>query len=272
MFRSCLTVCALLGASLTAFNVSADQLADIKQKGVLVCGTLGTVEPFSFTNPKTRDIEGYDVDFCRAVADRLGVRLELKPISVAARIPELQQGRVDIVAAALGWTPERAEQIVFSDLYYASLTKIASRRADGLQNVQELAGKRVSASKGSTSEAAVKRTLPTGTAIGYQDPPAAFLALQQGKVDGIALGEIMLVKLQNQVEASAPIDILEPEIMREQWGLGMRKGETAFIEQVNATLKQMEASGEAGKLFDRWMGPDTAYRLQRNFAVAPIEG
>src|SRR5438046_9728115 len=95
----------------------ADQLADIKQKGTLVCGTLGTAEPFSFPNPQTRETQGYDVDFCAAVAKSLGVKLELKLISVPARIPELQQGRVDILAANLGWTPERAAQIAYSDSY-----------------------------------------------------------------------------------------------------------------------------------------------------------
>lgn len=77
----------------------ADQLADIKAKGTLVCGTLGTAEPFSFPNPQTREVQGYDVEFCNAIAKSLGVKLELKLIAVAARIPELQQGRVDVVAA-----------------------------------------------------------------------------------------------------------------------------------------------------------------------------
>src|SRR6478609_2585466 len=99
-----LAAAALFGAQ----AVHADQLADIKQKGTLVCGTLGNAEPFSFPNPQTRETQGYDVDFCAAVAKALGVKLELKLISVPARIPELMQGRVDVLAANLGWTPDRA--------------------------------------------------------------------------------------------------------------------------------------------------------------------
>ena len=73
---------ALAGLALLASHtVQADQLADIKQKGTLVCGTLGTAEPFSFPNPQTRETQGYDVDFCAAVAKSLGVKLELKLIS-----------------------------------------------------------------------------------------------------------------------------------------------------------------------------------------------
>src|SRR4051812_24963106 len=101
-------------ASLTlaaAGLAQADQLADIKQKGTLVCGTLGIAEPFSFTNAQTREVQGYDVDFCKVLAKSLGVKLELKLVAVPARIQELQQGRVDVLAANLGYTPERAEQI-----------------------------------------------------------------------------------------------------------------------------------------------------------------
>ena len=250
----------------------ADQLADIKSKGTLVCGTLGTAEPFSFPNPQTREIQGYDVDFCGALAKSLGVKLELKLISVAARIPELQQGRIDVIAANLGWTPERAEQIAYSDGYYASLQKVATKRTDGYKKVDDLSGKRISATKCSTSELAVKKALPTATTMTFQDPPNAFLAMQQGKVEGFAVSEIMLVKFKQQVETSSPIDILEPPLMVEAWGVGMRKGETALIQHVNTTLQSMEKSGEAAKIFDKWLGANTPYTMRRGFKIEPIKG
>src|SRR5579859_7471307 len=105
-------------------TAAADQLADIKAHGKLICGTLGTSEPFSFQDPATRELVGYDVDMCRRIADSLGVALELKAISVEARIPELTLGRVDILAANLGYTRERAQQIDFSSTYFVSAQKI----------------------------------------------------------------------------------------------------------------------------------------------------
>ena len=263
---------ATVSLSLTTVSAFADQLADIKQRGALVCGVLGTIEPFSFTNAQTREVQGYDVDFCSAIAKSLGVKLELKLIATAARIPELQQGRVDILAAALGWTPERAEQIGYSDQYFVSLTKVAVKRSEGLKTTADLAGKRVSANKGSTSEMAVKKTVPTATTVTYQDAPAAFLALQQGRVDGLALGEMMLVKLKMQAEATTPIEILEPPVMHEYWGLGMRKGEAGFASHVNGVLQSMEKSGEATRIFDKWLGSGTQYKMRRDFKVEPIKG
>ena len=264
---------ALAGLALLASHaVQADQLADIKQKGTLVCGTLGTAEPFSFPNPQTRETQGYDVDFCAAVAKSLGVKLELKLISVPARITELQQGRVDVLAANLGWTPERAEQIAFSDSYFVSNQKAAARRADGLKSPANLAGKRVAAAKGSTSEAGARKHIPNVTTVTFQDPPALFLALQQGKVDGIVLSELTLVKWKKESEASNPIDILEPALFSEPWGIGLRKGEAGLVKHVNGLLESMEKSGEAGKIFDKWLGAGTPFNLRREFRIEPIKG
>ncbi|WP_079217351.1 ABC transporter substrate-binding protein [Herbaspirillum robiniae] len=268
-FKKTILAAALLAAS---FSAAADQLADIKQKGTLVCGTLGTAEPFSFPNQQTREIQGYDVDFCKAIAKNLGVKLELKMISVAARIPELQQNRVDIVIANLGWTAERAEQIAYSDAYYASPQKVAVKRSSGYKSPADLGGKRVSATKGSTSELAVRKAIPTASVTTFQDPPAGFLAMQQGKVEGFAVSELMLSKFQAQVESSSPIDILNPPLINELWGVGMRKEEGGLIKQVNATLEGMEKSGEAQQIFDKWFGASTQYKLKRDFKIEPIKG
>ena len=135
----------------------ADQLADVKARGTLVCGTLGTAEPFSFQDPKTREIVGYDVDMCHKVADALGVKLELKPMAVEARIPELLQGRVDILAANLGWSKERAQQIDYSYSYFVSQQKVMVAADSGIKTLDQLAGKKVSALKGSSSEQGVRR-------------------------------------------------------------------------------------------------------------------
>ena len=269
------TVCSLLvGTCLTLASVcaSADQLADIKSKGLLVCGTLGTAEPFSFPDPQTREIQGYDVDFCKAMAKSLGVKLEVKMISVAARIPELQQGRVDLVIANLGWTAERAEQIAFSYQYFASEQKIAARKDSGLSTLKDFAGKRVSAVKGSTSEIAVRKSIPTATTVTYQDPASAFLAMQQGKADGFALSELALVKFREQSESTTPIVMVEPSLILEPWGIGMRKEEASLIKHVNSTLESLDKSGDTLQIFNKWMGLKTLYKMQRGFKIEQIKG
>ncbi|GAB3761901.1 ABC transporter substrate-binding protein [Ramlibacter monticola] len=274
MRKLSLISCGLLTLALFGAQAArADQLADIKQKGTLVCGTLGNAEPFSFPNPQTRETQGYDVDFCGAVAQALGVKLELKLISVAARIPELMQGRVDVLAANLGWTGERAKQIAYSDSYFVSNQMVSARRVDKYKSPADLAGKRVAAPKGSTSEAGARKLIPNVTTVTFQDAPALFVALQQGKVDGVVLSELTLVKWKHDAESSpVPIDVLQPPLFVEPWGIGMRKGETALINKVNEVLSGMEKSGEAAKIFDKYLGAGTEYKLHRTFKIEPIKG
>src|SRR3546814_5610187 len=123
----------------------SDWSSDVCSSDLLVCGTLGTSEPFSFQDPKTRQVVGYEIDLCKEIADHLGVKLEIKMIAVAARIPELAGGRVDVVAANLGWSPDRAKQIDYSYQHYVSPKKILIRRDDAgtLKTNADLAGKRV---------------------------------------------------------------------------------------------------------------------------------
>jgi polar amino acid transport system substrate-binding protein len=268
-FRSLALAAAVAAGVATA---QADQLADIKARGTLICGTLGTAEPFSFQDPKTREIVGYDVDICRKVADALAVKLELKPMSVEARIPELAQARVDILAANLGWTKERAQQIDYSYSYFVSQQKVLVAADSGIATLEQLAGKKVSALKGSSSEQAVRRVIPTAETVTFQDSSSAFLAVVQGKVDGFCASELILVKLRKQAPASSPLSIVATSVFVEPWGLGIRKGETAFRDEVNKTLAALDASGEAGKIFTKWFGPETVYGMKRDFSIEEIKG
>lgn len=259
-----------LPLAISAFAAKADQLEEIKARGTLVCGTLGTSEPFSFQDSSTRSLVGYDVDFCKYVADKLGVKVEYKLLAVAARIPELQSGRVDVVAANLGWSNDRAEQIEFSHRYYTTPQKLLVRADSDIKTIEDLAEKRIGATKGSSSERVIQERLPKARVIGYADSPAAFLSLQQRKVDAQFASELVLVRLVNQSPDSSPTRILEKAVVDEPWGLGIKKGETTLLKAVNSALEEAETSGEAVKIYDKWFGDATAYKLKRSFTIGPI--
>lgn len=272
MISSCLAAVGLAIVTLSA--AQADTLQDIKARGKFICGTMGTAEPFSFQDPKTRAVVGYEVDICKAVADSLGVPLELKLIAVEARIPELIAGRVDVVAANLGWSPERARQIDYSHQHFVSLQKVLAREKDQeLKSPAELAGKRVSAVRGSSSEQGARKYIPNVEPVTFKDPSGAFLALQQGKVSGFVGSELMLAKLRQQAASSAvPVKILEPALFVEPWGVGVRKGDAAMLGQVNQVLDKLEASGDATRIFDKWFGVGTPFNLKRDFRIESIKG
>lgn len=263
---------ALACAVAVVGTAHADQLADIKARGTLVCGVLSNLEPFGFQDPNTRELAGYDVDFCKAIAKSLGVKPELKAVSLEARIPELSQGRVDILAAVLGYTPARAEQIAFSEAYFVSEHRLAVKTTGPFNQRDDLAGKRISTIKGASSALFVQKVLPSAQLVSYDDAPSAFMALVQGKVDGFGLSESMLRRFVAKLGPSGNIKVISPSIGREDWGLGIKKGEPALEKAVNAALDDMEKSGEAQQIFDKWLGEKTLFQMKREFRIQPIKG
>lgn len=264
---------ALIACAVTfAAPARADQLADIKARGTLVCGVLGNLEPFGYQDAASREVVGYDIDFCKGVAKRLGVKPELKLISLEARIPELSQGRVDLLAAVLGYTPARAEQIAFSDAYFVSEQKLAVKSGGPYKQRDDLAGKRISTIKGSSTQNFLQKAVPTAQLVSYDDAPSAFMALVQGKVDGFGLSESMLRRFIAKLGPSGNLQVITPALGQESWGLGIKKGEPALEKSVNDALADMEKSGEAQQIFDKWLGPKTIYQMKREFHVQPIKG
>lgn len=265
------TLLLAAGALAWMLPAHADQLADIKAKGVLVCGVMPNVEPMGYMDPGKGAVVGYDVDYCRAVAKSLGVKLELKVVSSEARIPELLEKRVDILAAILGYTPARAEQIDYSYAYFVSNQILAVKKGSPLKVRDDVAGKRVSTMKGSSNLALMHREIPTAQMVSYDDAPSAFIAMAQGKVDAFVLSEVMLRRFAAKLGDGAAIDILKPAVGIEYWGLGLRKGEPELLRAVNDALSSMEQAGEAQKIFDTWLGPNTLYKMSRDFKIGPIK-
>lgn len=267
-----LALAAVFGALLWQTPAQADQLAEIQTRGSLRCGVLDVFEPFGFTDTASRSVTGYDVDICHALARRLGVKAQIRPVSIEARIPALQQGHMDLLAAGLAHSPQRAQQVDFSLGYYASENVLAVKSAKPYAAPADLAGSRVSYVKGSISENYLQALLPTATAVGYEEVPTAFTALAQGKVEAISTSEEVLRKLFHKLGAAGgQYKVLRPAIGREVWGIGLRKGEGALRQAVNDALQAMEAAGEMQAIFDRWLGPATLYGMQRPFQVGPLD-
>ena len=272
--QSGLMIGILLASAATSLPAAADVLKDVADRGKFICGTLGTSEPFSFQDPDTRAVVGYEVDLCQAIADSLDVSLEIRLIAVEARIPELVAGRVDIVAANLGWTEERAQQIDYSNQHFASFQKVLVRADSGFETSDQLAGQRISATRGSTSERAAHEKLPDVEVLTFKDGSGAFLAVQQGKVAGMVNSELSSIKF---IEASAreggdEMKILDPALVLEPWGLGIRKGEDEFKAHVNTVLADLDESGKFDEIWDKWFGPETsAGGLKREFNIEEIK-
>jgi polar amino acid transport system substrate-binding protein len=249
--------CVLLGCVLVPW-AHADQLADIKQKGELVCGVLGTDEPLSFVDPATRKIIGYDVDLCGIVARKIGVTPVIRQVSVAARIPELLQGRIDILAASLTHTHEREAVIDFSLTTFVTGQKVMVRRDSDITTLAQLAGKKVVTVKGGTQEPNIRKAVPGVQVVTFETSPAALVALEQRKATGFVNDEMSLVDAYAKLGAVQKDYLILPEsISIEPLALGLRKNELALKTLTDTALHELETSGGAEKLFFKWFGPGT---------------
>jgi polar amino acid transport system substrate-binding protein len=245
---------------------TADTLATVKAKGVLVAGVKDSTPPFGYIDEASRKIVGYDIDFINALAKRLGVQVELKPVTSASRMPQLQEGHIDIIAATMTKNPERAKVIDFSHAYFITGQKFITKKGT-VKSLKDLEGKRIGTAKGSTSEQNVAKALPTAKVLSFDDYPQAFLALQQGKVAGVTTDEAILAGILAKSPNKGRFEIPQVQISEEPYGLGMRKDDTNFVEFVNKALLEMEQSGEAKAIFEKWFGPETPYSLERTFTI-----
>lgn len=262
----------LIIAAATVFSTlsaSADQLADMKGRGTLVCGTLTSTEPLGFQDPQTRQIVGFDVDMCAAIARRMGLKMEHKGLSIEARIPELSLGRVDLVSAALGYTKERAQQVAFTAAHYQVPIRVMVKKAAGIEGFKQLEGKRISAVKSATTEIFARRGLPKSEVVSYQDGPAAFLALMQDKVDGFSTSHT--AGLRYLAESNGQARFIDDSLAWEPTALGVKKDEPALLAAVNKMLDEMEKAGEIDSLWNKWYGPNTRFAFKREKKLTPIE-
>lgn len=250
----------------------ANRLDEIKNKGTLVCGTQNASAPYGFQDPATRQYIGYDVDICQAVAKQLGVKLEHKPLSTEARIPEVKMGRVDMVAGSVAWLPKRAEEVDFSYQYLEGYIKVLVNEDSDITSLADLAGKKVCASSGSSSAAIAKEVLKDSDVLTYQNISQCYLGLQSDKVAGMTAGELVLRRFLNESKnTSRPTKLLEEPTYTEKIGIIFQKDQPELIAAVNQALLAMDQSGELSAIYDKWMGPESVYQLTRHFTVGPIE-
>ncbi len=271
-FHKTSAAAALLAITSTLFGISnahADQLDDIKKKGELVVGVLGTDEPNSFIDPKTREIVGYEIDLARAIADKLGVKLKIKQLAVAARVPELQQGHIDLLAASLTHNKEREAVIDFSLTTFVTGQKVLVKQDSGIKNVADLAGKKVVTIKGGTQEPNIRKAVPNVEVVTFENGPQAFQALQQGKGVAFVNDEVSLLDQHAKLGAAKSQYVILPQNLSvEPLALGIRKGEAKFKLLVDDVLRGLEKSGEANKLFVKWYGPETRLKFPvRSFKI-----
>ncbi|WP_202914032.1 ABC transporter substrate-binding protein [Pigmentibacter ruber] len=248
-------------------NVQAD-VNEIKKKKTLIVGVKDSLYPFGFVNEKSRTLEGYDIDFAKEIADKLGVKIELKPVTSANRIPLLMEDNVDLLACTMTITPERAKQINFSYPYFVSKQKFIVKKGT-VKSLKDLENKKIGTTKGSTSELNAAKAIPSAKILSFDDYPQAFLALQQGKVFAITTDESILAGILSKASKKEDFELPAFDISKEPYGIGVNKKNPELLKIVNQTLIEMEKNGKADATFAKWFGPNSSVPLVKDFKITP---
>jgi polar amino acid transport system substrate-binding protein len=263
-----LWIAALLFVTGIAGAASAQQKSvfdEVKSRGVLRAGVTTEVPFFGFIDEKG-DHVGFDADIAAGIAQHLGVKLELVPVTSATRIPMLQQGRIDLIAATLSHYRSRDDVIDFSIGYFYSPQTLLVKKSSGIHSVADTAGKRIGATIGSGAVKLYKEIQPKATIQTFEGWPETFLALAQGTVDAAATDLTILASLR----ASAP-DPQDYEVLTNkeavwgggEYGIGVRENDSKWRDQVNYALQDMWLDGAWDRIFDKWVGAQSKLKLAK---------
>jgi polar amino acid transport system substrate-binding protein len=234
----------------------------IQKRGRLIAGVAADTLLLGSVNPLNGQIEGFDIDMLHAVSKAIfndPNKIEYRVITTAQRIPVLQDGSVDIVARAMTINCTRWQQIDFSTEYYGAGQKVLVSKGSPVKAIEELKGKRVCASKGSTSLTKL-RTFPGLIPVGSDTNAGCLVLFQQGEVDAITGDDTILAGLAAQDPYASVVKA--PAISSEPYGLGISKKNTDFVRFVNGVLAQMRTDGQWTTAYNTWLkaalGPATA--------------
>ena len=230
-----------LAIVLSAGPALADRLDAIRQAGVLRVAAFDSNPPFGFVDPATKRINGLDVEYAQAIADALGVKLEVRPTNPANRIPLLTSGKVDLVLANFTITDERAKQLDFSIPYFASGTQFIARKGT-LKSPEQLSCLRIGVDKGTTNEITLREKFPKATIVAYDDTPFAFAALRAGNVQAITQDGPKLIGLLANVPDKQNYEIPAFTISNDYMGVGVPKGETRLPDVSTVDVKLSRTS------------------------------
>ena len=228
-------------------------LEQIEAKGKLVVGTEAQYAPYEFKDLDANFV-GCDMWLAQQIADSLGVELEIVDMSFAGIIPAVQSGQVDLGIAAFTNTPERAEEIDFSNLYETSaqLLIVKTGNADTYSAKEALAGQKVGAQKGTIQSQLIQSALPDSELFELEKYPALALEVQNGNIAGLvvdqAVGESLVANSNGELEVS------NFEFSAEEASFGksvvIAKGNEDLVAAVNEVIDKVVSDGSYQAAYD----------------------
>jgi polar amino acid transport system substrate-binding protein len=250
--RRLLTAAAALAVTLSmAATAQADKLQDIISKGVVRIGVPLDVPPFG-SQDANRNPVGLDVDLAQGVAKALGVKVELQQITGANRIPYLITDKIDIVIAAMGMTPERAKQVMFTAPYADTYDAVYGAKALAITSAAETGDHKVAVAKGTTQDLELSGMNPKAAFLRTDDDATAAAAYLSGQADLFATNSLVVVELAKQ-NPGKEFD-RKFVLARGPAHMAVAMGEQNLLNWLNTYIYSITMSGELDALTRKYLG------------------
>jgi polar amino acid transport system substrate-binding protein len=257
--RSLVAGLAAIALSFTVAGCSEDAKDD-SGLGLVKAGTLTVCSdvpypPFEdFDESSESGFKGFDIDIVTAVAEGLDLKLSVQDSSFDALQSgqALNAGQCDIAASAMTITEDRAKSLDFSDGYYDSEQSLLVPEGSDIQGIGDLDGKRVGVQQGTTGKSYTEENASGAKIVTFPSDAEMFQAIKAKQVD--ALLQDLPVNLDHQNDGG--YTVVETYSTDEQYGLAMKKGNTALVDAVNEQLDKMREDGRYQEFYDTYFATE----------------
>lgn len=216
--------------------------------GSLIMCTNAEFPPYEFHNGN--EIVGIDVEICNAIAEKLGLKLEIEDIAFDAIIPEIVSGKADLGAAGMTVTEDRKQNVDFSDSYAHATQVIIIREDSDITGPDDLKGKLVGVQQGTTGDLYVSADLGDDAVERYSKGMEAVQALTQSKVDAVIIdGETA----KQYVKEVPGLRILDESYTDEEYAVAVQKGNTQLLDAINTAIGELKKDGTFDKIVEKYI-------------------
>jgi len=241
------SVASSAAASSEAASAAATELTTV-EAGKLTMATNAAFPPYEMTTD-AGEFEGIDIETAQAIADKLGLELQIDDMDFDAALLSVQQGKADIVMAGVTVTDERKAVMDFSDNYATGIQSIIVPEGSDIASPDDLAGKKIGTQRGTTGYIYCSDDFGDENVVAYDDGLTAVQALNNGQVDAVVIDN---APAKEFIAANPGLVILDTSYAEEDYAIGMAKG-SSLEDAVNAVLEELKADGTLQSIVDKYI-------------------
>ena len=241
------SVASSAAASSEAASAAATELTTV-EAGKLTMATNAAFPPYEMTTD-AGEFEGIDIETAQAIADKLGLELQIDDMDFDAALLSVQQGKADIVMAGVTVTDERKAVMDFSDSYATGIQSIIVPEGSDIASPDDLADKKIGTQRGTTGYIYCSDDFGDDAVVAYDSGLTAVQALNNGQVDAVVIDN---APAKEYVAANPGLVVLDTSYAEEDYAIGMAKG-SSLEAAVNAALEELKADGTLQAIVDKYI-------------------